>query len=736
MSGFHVSYQFDAKDCGPASLKMIADYYKNNISYEHIKKITYVTRGGVSLLSINNSAEQLGFKTNGGKITLEQLREEALLPCIIHWNQNHFVVLYKIKNKSFFRKTNVYYVADPALGKVTYTEDAFVDNWISTTQDNKERGVILLLEPGARFYQKTESKDEKQGFRFLFNYFLRYKKFFFQLFLGLFLGGLIQLVFPFITKAIVDRGIANKDISFIYLMLLAQVILIASRASVDFIRRWILLHISTRVNISLISDFFIKLMKLPMSFFETKLIGDILQRIEDHERVERLITTRSLEAIFSLFTLFLFLIVLYSYSVKIFLIFFIGSVIYTIWIFFFLKKRRELDFKRFDAMARENNCTYQMLQGIQDIKLQNYETQKRWDWEDTKADLFKINIKTLQLEQIQEAGNIVINELRNVLITIVAALAVIKGEMTLGMMLATQYIIGQLNGPIETMADLVHDIQDSKISLERIREIHMQSDENQNKLSVAKCEFTNNTIAISNLSFSYDGTNTPNVLDQINLIIPENKTTAIVGLSGSGKTTLIKLLLQYYDNYQGNIKVGGKELKQFNTKWWRRKCGVVMQDSYIFTESIADNITTSSSEVDKQRMIEAAKVANIHDFIMQLPLKYNTMIGNDGQNLSQGQRQRILIARSVYNNPSFLFFDEATNALDANNEKIIVSNLNKIFVGKTVVVVAHRLSTVKNADQIVVLDKGRIVEIGNHKELSVKKGPYYMLVKDQLELGG
>jgi ATP-binding cassette subfamily B protein len=726
--------QPDAMDCGPVSLKFISRYYGREFSLEKLQKICYTTREGVSLLSISEAAEQIGFKTIGGRLTFEKLTKEAPLPCIIHWDQEHFVVVYKIKQKNIFRKQAKVYISDPARGLTSYTEEEFKRHWISTKSGGEDKGIVLLLEPTQDFYKQEGDKIKRSSLKFLFGYFLRYKRFFWQLIIGLVLGSLFQLIFPFLTQAIVDIGITNKNIHFIYLILLAQMVLIISRMSVEFIRRWILLHISTRINISLISDFFIKLMKLPMSYFDTKLTGDILQRIEDHTRVEQFITARSLNTIFSLFTLIIFSIVLWIYDVRIFIIFFVGSIIYTLWILVFLKKRRELDFKYFDARARNQNKTYQLIQGMQEIKLQNTEKRHRWEWEDVQADLFHINIASLKLKQTQEAGNIFINEAKNILITVVAALAVINNEMTLGMMLATQYIIGQLTLPIEQTVDFIHDLQDTKISLERINEIHNKEDENSGR-PIQKQNLQNSAIKIEKLMFQYEGPHSKKVLNDINLTIKPDKVTAIVGASGSGKTTLIKLLLQYYNPVEGKILVGSHDLHKFNSTWWRNQCGVVMQDGFIFSESIAHNIAASESEIDKEKLAYAAKIANIHDFIMELPLKYNTVIGNEGQNLSQGQKQRVLIARSVYKNPDFLFFDEATNALDANNEKAIVENLQEFYLGKTVVVVAHRLSTVKNADQIVVLDDGKIIETGNHKELTRKKGAYYHLVKNQLELG-
>ena len=734
MMKFPSFLQPDAMDCGSTCLKMLTKYYGKEYSLDTLRSLCYTTKEGVSLLSISEAAEQIGFKTVGGRISFDKLEKDALLPCIVHWNQEHFVVVYKIKSKNLFRTQSIVYIADPAHGKVKYNEQEFKEHWISTKSGEQEKGVVLLMEPTQAFYNQQSDKTNTKSLKFLFSYFLKYKKFFGQLTIGLLLGSLFQLIFPFLTQSIVDTGIANKNISFIYLVLIAQMVLIISRMMVEFIRRWILLHISTRINISLISDFFIKLMKLPMSYFDTKLTGDILQRIEDHARVERLLTSRTLEIIFSFFTLIVFGIVLWIYNFKIFLIFFVGSLTYTVWILFFLKKRRELDFKYFETQAHNQSKTYQLIQGMQEIKLQNSEKRKRWEWEDIQADLFKINISALKLEQTQEAGNVFINESKNIIITIIAALSVISGEMTLGMMLATQYIIGQLTLPVEQMVRFIHDLQDTKISLERINEIHQKDDEDKSK-EFKQIILPNNDIIIKNLMFQYEGPHSKKVLNNINLTIPQGKVTAIVGASGSGKTTLIKLLLQYYNPVKGTIEVGNQDLQLFNSTWWRNNCGAVMQDGFIFSESIAKNIAQNDDEINKEKLIKASQIANIHDFIMEMPLKYNTVIGNEGQNLSQGQKQRVLIARAVYKNPDFLFFDEATNALDANNEKAIVENLQEFYKGKTVIIVAHRLSTVKNADQIVVLDDGKIVEMGNHKELTVKKGAYYQLVKNQLELG-
>ncbi len=550
------------------------------------------------------------------------------------------------------------------------------------------------------------------------------------------MGSLLLLIFPFLTQAIVDIGIGNKNINFIWLILLAQLFLILGRTSIDFIRRRILLHISTRINISLISDFFIKLMKLPMQFFDTKLLGDLLQRIEDHSRIERFLTAQSLNLLFSLFSFVVFGIVLFIYNMNIFLVFLVGSIIYGIWILFFLKKRRILDYKTFEKQALNRSKTYQLINGMQEIKLQGCEQRKRWEWEDTQADLFDVNMQSLSLQQTQEAGSICINEVKNLLITVWAATAVIHNELTLGMMLSVQYIIGQLNSPVEQIMNFFYQWQDVSISLERMSEIHNKDDEeNKDKDIISLPGNALNDITINNLTFQYEGPFSKKVLNNINLIIPEGKVTAIVGASGSGKTTLIKLLLGNYSPVEGFINVGNKPLDKFNLIWWRSQCGAVMQDGYIFSESIAKNIAVSEDNIDTGRLSYAARIANIDDFIAGLPLSYNTVVGQEGQGISQGQRQRLLIARAVYKDPKFIFFDEATNALDANNEKAILDNLNEFYKGKTVVVVAHRLSTVKNADQIVVLDNGEIVETGNHDELTKRKGKYYELVKNQLELG-
>jgi len=728
--------QMDSMDCGPTCLKIIAAYYGKKFRNDYLRECCNIGKDGVSLFGISEAAELLGFKTIGGKFTYQDFTESVPLPSIIYWNQNHFVVVYKIQKSNPFRKGIKICIADPKIGLVEYSKEEFMENWISTKNNEHEKGIALLFEPTKSFFKKSNDEFNENSLKFLLGYFIKFKKHFIQLLIGLLLGSLMLLIFPFLTQSIVDIGIYEKNLQFVYLVLIAQLILVISRMSVDFIRRWILLHISARINISLISDFFIKLMRLPMAFFDTKLMGDLIQRIEDHKRIERFLTVQSLNVLFLIFNIVVFSIVLLIYSLKIFVIFVAGSIIYTFWIFLFFKKRRQLDYQKFEQNSQNSSKTIQLITGMQEIKLQNCEQRKRWEWEDVQANLYKLNISSLSLEQYQEAGSISINEVKNVLITVIAATSVISGDITLGMMLSIQFIIGQLNSPIEQIVKFAYTFQDMKISIERINDIHLKEIEDSfSKSKVLNKNLDDLNIYIHNLSFQYGGKNSNKVLDNIDILIPSGKVTAIVGTSGSGKTTLIKLLLRYYNITQGKISIGDRNLNEFNTTFWRNQCGVVMQNGYIFSDSIARNIAVSDDEINLDRLKFAAKTANIHDFIRKLPLKYNTKIGQDGQVISQGEKQRILIARAIYKNPNYLFFDEATNSLDTNNEKLIIENLERLYKGKTVVIVAHRLSTVKNADQIVVLMNGKIVEVGNHKDLTLKKGEYFKLVKNQLELG-
>lgn len=727
--------QHDAMQCGITCLKMVCKYYGREYSLDELSKLCSTSRAGVTLLGINEAASELGFRTFCGKPTIEQLTE-APLPAILHWNQNHFVVLYKVKKLRNGRHR--YYIADPGRDLLCYTDEEMQDYWaVVKTLGDYDRGVALFLQPMPQFYENNrQEKSEKRSFGFLLGYLKQYRRYFGQIILGLLLGSIIQLIFPFLTQAIVDVGINYRDINFIYLILLAQLMLTISRTAVDFIRRWILLHISMRINISLISDFFIKLLRLPMSFFDTKLTGDIMQRMTDHRRIESFLTGQTLSILFSIINFIVFGIVLLCYNTSIFAVFVLCSLIYAMWIILFLRKRKQLDYLYFEKQAANNNKTLQFITGMQEIKLQDCEQRRRWEWEDAQADLFDANMKSLKLQQTQEAGSIFINETKNIIITVLAATAVINNEMTLGMMLAVQYIIGQLNAPVEQLLNFIYSMQDVSISLERINEIHEKP--NEASIAGALTSFDHPSgcdIKLNDVVFRYDKHLEPNIIDHVTTVLPRGKVTAIVGTSGSGKTTLIKLLLGYYPLLQGQIMIGSHPINDYNLKWWRRQCGVVMQDGFIFSESIARNIAVDDGEIDRKRLLHAARIANIEDYIENLPLKYNTIIGQDGIGLSQGQKQRILIARAVYKDPPYIFLDEATNALDANNERAIVENLARFYHGKTVVVVAHRLSTVRHADNIIVLEQGKIVESGQHEDLITAKGAYYHLVKNQLELG-
>ena len=722
--------QADAKDCGPTCLRIISKYYGKSISLQQIRNLSETTREGSSLMGLSHAAEKLGYKTLGLKIDFTTLIEDIPLPCICHWNKYHFVVIYKID------KTGKVYISDPSYGLITYSKEEFIRFWIGNNADeNTEEGVILVLETTPSFFQNEfDENKSKASFSFLSKYLLKYKFLVIQLAVGLLAGSLLSLIFPFLTQSIVDVGIQNQDLNFIYLVLLAQIMLFIGRTGLEVIRSWILLHLSARINISIISDFFIKLMKLPISFFDTRMTGDIMQRINDHHRIEQLLTTSSLNTLFSLVNLIIFSIILLFYDYRLFIVYLVGAVCYIGWILFFLKRRKELDYKRFSQVSQEQSKVIELINGMQEIKLQNAEKQKRWNWEFVQVKLFKVNIKSLSLEQWQSVGGNFINQMKDILVSFLSAKLVLSGNLTLGMMLSVQYIIGQLNSPLLQLVDFIRQTQDAKISLERLGEIHDKEDEENTEEQYAT-EIPQTDIEIENVSFRYIGSD-QFVFENLNLTIPYQKTTAIVGASGSGKTTLLKLLMKFYEPNTGEIKLGNTNIKNISPRFWREHCGVVMQDGYVFNDTIAENIAVGEDYIDKQKLRKAVEIANIKDFIENLPLSYNTKIGNEGVGVSGGQKQRLFIARAVYKSPDYIFFDEATSALDANNEKIIMENLEKFFKGKTAIVIAHRLSTVRHADKIIVLDKGKVVEEGNHTELVALRGEYYRLVKNQLELGG
>jgi ATP-binding cassette subfamily B protein len=736
MHRFPFYQQYDAKDCGPACLRMISKFYGKNYSLQTLRERSYLTREGVSLLGISDAAETTGFKTIGVKIDFEQLANEVPLPCIVHWKQDHFVVVFRItQRKVHGKKEYLIHVADPAHGLIQYSRKEFTGSWASTLSENKEQGICLLLEPGPDFYATEDEPVNKSGFRYLLSYLKPYRKYVFQLVLGLIITSLIQLIFPFLTQAIVDIGINRQIRSFILLVLIAQLVLLISRSVVDFIRSWILLHLSARINVSLISDFLAKLMKLPVAFFDTKLTGDLIQRIQDHHRIEQFLTTSSLSVIFSGFNLIVFSLVLLFYNPLIFLVYLTGSICYILWVSAFLNRRRNLNHKMFAQLSSNQSNIIQLITAMQEIKLNNCEKQKRWEWENIQARIFRLNVKGLALSQYQQAGAMLINELKNIVITVLAAYAVLNGQISLGMMLGIQYILGQLNSPLEQLTQFIHHAQDARLSLERLGEIHLKKDEEPAGTAKLFTLPSKHDIHLNTVSFQYEGPQSDYALRDINLVIPEGKTTAVVGTSGSGKTTLVKTLLGFYPPTRGSVKVGDTFLSGIDTRFWRQNCGAVLQDGFIFSDTIARNIAMADDPVDVNKLLQAAEIANIREFVESLPLSYNTRIGNEGHGLSQGQKQRVLIARAVYKNPAFIFFDEATNALDANNELVIMRNLEKFFQGKTVIIVAHRLSSVRNADRIAVLELGSLIETGTHEELTARKGSYYNLVKNQLELG-
>ncbi|WP_420601165.1 peptidase domain-containing ABC transporter [Flagellimonas sp.] len=718
--------QPDTKDCGPTCLRIIAKHYGKLISLQEIRELSETTRVGSNLLKLSDAAEAIGFKSIGVKLNYTQL-EDAPLPCIVHWNKNHFVVVYKIRK-------GIVHISDPSYGLISYSKKEFLTRWIgnNATEHIKE-GIALLLEVTPKFKKLHWEDMDKKSLRFLFQYLFKYKGLLIQLCIGLLVGSLLQLIFPFLTQSIVDVGIQNQDVNFIYVVLAAQVMLFLGRTSVEVFRSWILLHLSTRINISLVSDFFIKLMALPIAYFDTRMTGDIMQRINDHSRIENLLTGSTLSTLFSMFNLVVFGAVLIYYSPSIFGIFAIGSILYILWILYFLKRRKELDYKRFSQLSQEQSTVIEMINGMQEIKMHNAEKQKRWKWEFVQARLFKVSIQSLALEQTQGVGSSVINELKNIIITFTSAVLVIEGNITLGMMLSIQYIIGQLNAPIGQMVGFIRSYQDAKISMERLAEIHDKKDEEDREKQLVNRIKPDQGLVLKNIFFRYLGSD-ENVIKGLDMVIPSNKITAIVGASGSGKTTLMKLLLKFYNPNKGNILYGDQYLSGISHSAWRDYCGVVMQEGYVFNDTIAYNIAVGEDTIDQERLVNATKIANIYDFIQSLPLGFNTKIGNEGVGVSTGQKQRLFIARAVYKNPHVLCFDEATSALDAKNERVIMENLNKFFENRTVIIIAHRLSTVKDADQIVVMDEGRITESGTHQELLELKGSYYNLVKNQLEL--
>jgi ATP-binding cassette subfamily B protein len=720
-------------DCGPTCLKMIAKHYGRGHSLENLRRYAGISKEGVSLLGISQAAEKIGLHAFGTQLSFEQLAEQVPLPCIVHWQQRHFVVVYDIKPGKGSRGATVY-VADPEVGLVRYSEAEFMAGWGVAQARQAPTGLALLLEPTPGFWDLANEPTDHRDLSHVFRYLFQYKKLLVQLGLGLLIGGVLQFILPFLAQSVVDVGIGTRNLRFIYLVLLAQFVLFAGRMATEFLRNWLLLHISTRVNVAIISDYFIKLMKLPLAFFEAKMYGDLMRRINDHDRIEKFLTDASVNTLFSALSLVVYCVVLGLYSTTILLVFAGGSILYVLWVLLFMRFRRLLDHRRFQLQAQEQSTVLEIITGMQEIKLGGAALKKRWAWEALQARLFRLNTHTMRYNQYQQAGASFINEGKNILITCLAAVSVLEGRLSLGELVAVQYIAGQLNGPIEQLINFLRALQDAQISFERLSEVHNLEDEDPvHELRLQHIP-PNHSFSLRDVSFHYPGALLP-VLSHLNLQIPAGKTTAIVGMSGSGKTTLLRLLLKFYEPTTGALELGEANLRHLSHEVWRSQCGVVMQDGFIFSDTIAQNIAFGQDEVDLAKLYRAIRVANLHDFVESLPLGAQTKIGAEGNGVSQGQRQRILIARAVYKNPDFLFFDEATNALDANNESVIMANLEEFFQGRTVVVVAHRLSTVMSAHQIVVLDKGGVAEVGTHAELVRRQGFYYTLVKNQLALG-
>ncbi len=747
--------QLDYMDCGPTCLKMVASYYGKEYSMDFMRAITGVSKEGVTLMGLCEAAESIGLKTLPVRVSLQEIQQQVPRPCILHWNQDHFVVLYAVK-KNFWKAHPTFVVADPAHALVELSEEVFRETW----QNSQEKGIALLMEPTAEFYSLSKGpQTPENSFSFLFQYLIPYRRYGLQVLLGIVFSSLLALLFPFLLQSLVDYGIQQRNYRFIHLVLFSQGLFLVGSLSVDFIRNWIVLHVSSRVSVSIITSFLTKLMKLPLRYYDSKNVGDIIQRIADHQRIESFLTGSSLQTLLALVNLVTFSVILGIYSRFILLLFGVGSLFTFLWILLFLKKRNQLDYHRFQRLREQQNSIYDLITGIHEIKLNIGERARRWEWENVQAKLFRVNIKALALQQYQEIGASLLTYAKNLTISYVIALAVIEQEFTLGIMFSISYVVGQMNSPILQLIHFLHSWQDAHMSVKRLSEIHARSDEETDQ-AIARhlkmedeAAFTHSFyessslnshlhqrstsapgIHLEQLSFHYENSKDRLALSRISMHIPPGKITAIVGASGSGKTTLLKLLLKFYEPTSGTIQVEGKRLKETSSQAWRKRCGVVFQDGYVFSDTIARNIAVDGQPIEEQRLMQAVKAANFLEVVEQTTMGFATKVGYGGLALSGGQKQRLLIARALYKNPAYLFFDEATSALDAENERQVLRNLETFFVDRTVVVIAHRLSTIQQADQIIVMHQGQIVQVGTHESLTAHtSGPYYELVKNQLQ---
>lgn len=716
--------QFDNMDCGPACIRMIAEHYGKLYPLNYLRSISCLASDGVSIAGIREGLQAIGMIVNSFKLSLAGL-SDCELPLILHWSQNHFVVLYKISVK---RGKRWYWIADPACAKYKLPEDEFCKEWL-----NNEWGVALLATPTDLFYELIPPAEKYSIGAFLWKYLLPFKGHLIQLSLGLLGATIIALIMPFLTQAMVDKGIGNKDVGIIGIIAISQLCLFLGSYAITILRNWIVLYLGTEININLISDFLQKTMKLPMKFFDTKSTGDFHQRIADHSRLQSFATSDTLLTVFSLISFSVFFVIIGIYSIKILLAYVLFTAVSVLWMVYFLKKRKAVDYKLFRIRTENQNSILEIINGMAEIKLNNFQQFKTNEWTNIQKRQYDADIDSLKVNQWQSAGYTLINQIRNIAVTFWVAVSVAHGEITLGVMMSITYIIGQMNSPLDQLIAFVRTLQDSKISLERAGEVHILDDEDSKEKYEIIPTYTSN-LTLRNVNFRYGTSSDRMILANINIIIPKGKVTAIVGESGSGKTTLLKLLLKYYEQTEGEILIGNQDMRDVSADEWRKKCGIVMQESYIFSETILRNIVLGAEEIDEHRLTEAIRIANLADFIESKPMKVYTKIGASGMGLSGGEKQRIMIARAVYKNPQYLFLDEATSSLDAENESIIVKNLGEYFKGRSVVIIAHRLSTVKNADQIIVLKGGVVVEIGSHEQLLKKNKAYYTLISNQLSL--